>query len=391
MRPGNEQRAPILSKVGFEHFKAIHKSGQIVLQPFTVFIGMNGSGKSSILEALEAYRSIVLNGLNSAFIRVGEFEKVWHRDQRSHEAKRKAGGNGSVQGVADPMRFDLTIKMPEASVRAGLAVAPSEDEERLEITEKFIREVKRGNGRRSEEMNGENAKSEDEEDLYRNLTDYVKRWQFMFMEPELMKLPAPKERENRRITLRPDASNLAEYLRDISKRDANAYEGIIKMIRCVLPSVQDISATFSREIRSEVYLTMLEHDRQISGNAISAGLLRILALLALLRDPEGPQLIAIDEIENGLDPRTVHLLLNEIEAATENRVAQVIATSHSPYLLDKLPLKNVVVVERKRSFGYSGPLPAATYWRPSTSQDCQRWAEKFNTGRIYTMGQLHKH
>jgi len=388
---GNGEHIPILKKIGFERFKAIHKSGQIVLQPFTVFIGMNGSGKSSILEALESYRSIVLNGLNSAFIRVGEFEKVWHRDQRSHEAMRNGGDNGAVRGAADPMRFDLTIKMPVASVRTGLAVEPSEDQERLEITEKFIRQVKTGNGQRSQRMNGETMRSANEGELYRDLIDYVQSWQFMFMNPELMKLPIPKEREKKRIVLMPDASNLAEYLRDIRKRDSEAYEDIIETIRCILPSVQGISASFARELRSEVYLTFLEGGRQIAGNVISAGILRILALLSLLRDPEGPQLIVIDEIENGLDPRTVNLLLDEIKAATDNRVVQIIATSHSPYLLDQLPLKNVVVVERKRSSGRSGRLPAATFWRPSTSQSCQNWAESFNTGEMYTMCQLYKH
>jgi len=39
-----------------------------VFTPLTVFIGNNGSGKSSIIEALETFQSVVLNGLDEAMI-----------------------------------------------------------------------------------------------------------------------------------------------------------------------------------------------------------------------------------------------------------------------------------------------------------------------------------
>jgi len=390
MRPENGQRAPILSKIGFEHFKAIRNSGQIPLKPFTVFIGDNGSGKSSVLEALESFRSIVTSGFDSSFSRVGEFENAWNQDFLRVDAGESRKNDTAKTPTAEPMRFSLTVKDAGFSFRTGLSVLPNEDRERLEVVERFIHEIKRR--KRGDAGNSASGpiRSKSEKELMQKLREYTLRWQFLYMIPEQMKWPVPKDRNKRCITLRPDASNIAEYLRDIRRRNADAYAGIIEIINCILPSVRDIRATVSKELTAQAYLAMVEKNRELPGSVMSAGTLRIIALLALLRDPDAPQLIAIDEIENGLDPRTIGVLMSEIRSATGNRRMQVIATSHSPYLIDQLSLDEVIVAERKYSEDPEAPIPQATFWRPSTSEDCQRWAESFSTGQIYTMDQLRK-
>jgi AAA15 family ATPase/GTPase len=55
----------LLNSVGIENFKAVRRSGAVRLTPLTAFIGDNGSGKSSLIEGLETYRSIVLEGLDA--------------------------------------------------------------------------------------------------------------------------------------------------------------------------------------------------------------------------------------------------------------------------------------------------------------------------------------
>ena len=55
-----------LSSFCLKNFKAVQNSKTIKFTPLTVFIGDNGSGKSSIVEAMETFQSIVLNGLDEA-------------------------------------------------------------------------------------------------------------------------------------------------------------------------------------------------------------------------------------------------------------------------------------------------------------------------------------
>ena len=49
-----------LQSVRIQNFKAIIDSKVVRLGPLTAFIGHNGSGKSSLIEALETYQAIHL-------------------------------------------------------------------------------------------------------------------------------------------------------------------------------------------------------------------------------------------------------------------------------------------------------------------------------------------
>lgn len=112
---------------------------------------------------------------------------------------------------------------------------------------------------------------------------------------------------------------------------------------------------------------------------LSTGTLRVVALLACLRHPQPPPVLVVEEIENGLDPRTIHLVVEEIQAAIAHGKTQVIFTTHSPYLLDLLDLSHIVVVERIEG--------QPTFKRPDKKELAQ-WAKSFAPGRLYTMGRL---
>jgi predicted ATPase len=119
-----------------------------------------------------------------------------------------------------------------------------------------------------------------------------------------------------------------------------------------------------------------EEEFKISSWLLSTGTLRVMADLACLRHPTPPPLLVVEEIENGLDPRTLHLLVEEIRAAITAERTQVILTTHSPYLLD---LSHIVVVEREEGQPIFG--------RPDT-EHLAKWSKSFSPGRLYTMGRL---
>ena len=67
----------MISKVRVKNFKAIQDSGEIDLINLNAFIGNNGSGKSSILEALQLLHEVVKKGsIDEAFSRFGSLEEV---------------------------------------------------------------------------------------------------------------------------------------------------------------------------------------------------------------------------------------------------------------------------------------------------------------------------
>ena len=144
----------------------------------------------------------------------------------------------------------------------------------------------------------------------------------------------------------------------------------------------DLRSTVAADINRSVLLEMAEQGFRVPGWMLSTGTLRIVALLALLRHPIPPPLIVIEELENGLDPRTVHLLVQEIKYAVESGRTQIIITTHSPYLLDFLSLQHIVLVERVDG--------APVFYRPANEADLSEWSHRFGPGQLYTMGKLRR-
>jgi predicted ATPase len=158
--------------------------------------------------------------------------------------------------------------------------------------------------------------------------------------------------------------------------------GIVETMAFVLPYAKDIQPSLtSSEIERKAWLQLSEANFKVPGWLFSTGTLRMLALLALLRHPSPPPLIVVEEIENGLDPRSVHLIVEEIRNAVIAGVTQVILTTHSPYLLDLLTLEHLVVVERDKE-GHP------SFDRPDSRGSLREWATEFAPGRLYTMGSL---
>jgi predicted ATPase len=209
--------------------------------------------------------------------------------------------------------------------------------------------------------------------------DAVERWQFLALEPDPMGMPTRQRMTGGPPMLSRDGSNLGQYLWSLREASVDAFNGLLEAFQYVLPFASDLQATVMQAIERLVFLQMTEADFKVPGWLFSTGTLRVLALLACLRHPDPPPLLVVEEIENGLDPRTMHLLVEEFRASMEAKTTQILVTTHSPYLLDLLDLSHIVVVERIDD--------EPTFVRPD-AQRLENWAESFSPGRLYTMGRL---
>jgi len=205
--------------------------------------------------------------------------------------------------------------------------------------------------------------------------------------PSFMGRPTKRARAVSAVRLLPDGSNLADYLLDLRQAEGgtDAFEGLLETLQVILPYAQDLVPDLREGFDREVALQLREQGTKggftVPGWMLSTGTLRLVALLALLRHPRPPSLLCVEEIENGLDPRTIQLVVNELVNAAESGHTQIIVTTHSPYLLDLVPLESLVLVERQ-------PASPPTFDRPANHAEVQGWAESFMPGRLYTMGTL---
>lgn len=81
--------------------------------------------------------------------------------------------------------------------------------------------------------------------------------------------------------------------------------------------------------------------REANGTVISAysasdGTLRFLAMLAALLGDHPYRMYFLEEIDNGIHPARLRLLLDLIERQTQKGTVQVVTTTHSPDLLSMI-------------------------------------------------------
>ncbi|MBX7255941.1 MAG: AAA family ATPase [Candidatus Hydrogenedentes bacterium] len=383
----------LLRSIRVRNFKAIRETGALKLSPLTVFIGNNGSGKSSFLEALETFQAVAQNGVDEAMRPWHGFEHIWSRAV-AHEDKEETRDKRAHQ--TNPMSFSMSGWMPLKTIggafSAETALTMGQGGNQIFIQHEEVKFRKGLHMTRNDRgiidyPNGPDrirrkTKLDDGESILQDLgIGGLGRWQFLGLVPQNMGEPSPQKRAGGEVRLAKDGRNIAQYLRWIRDQDSDAYYGIAESLRSVLSYARDIQPALTSELERTVYLQMTEKDFKVPGWLFSTGTLRILALLALLRSPSPPPLIAVEEIENGLDPRTTHLILDEIRTAIHDGRSQVLMTSHSPYLLDLLPLQTLVLCERDEE-------GAPRFWRPSDSTETKSWAKSFAPGHLYTTGRL---
>ena len=107
-----------LKSVAIENFKAVRRSGVVRFTPLTAFIGNNGSGKSSVIEALETYRTVVVDGLDAAMDRWHGLEHVWNK-RASHRPRTDHKGH---QVHENHLSFALRGKVDRETWKARLEV-----------------------------------------------------------------------------------------------------------------------------------------------------------------------------------------------------------------------------------------------------------------------------
>src|SRR5580658_6122366 len=79
----SSSKQPYLKTVRVKNFKAIRDSGEVTLTPLTVFIGNNGVGKSSLIEALETMQIMASDGLGAAMNRWKGIEHITNKFAKS--------------------------------------------------------------------------------------------------------------------------------------------------------------------------------------------------------------------------------------------------------------------------------------------------------------------
>jgi predicted ATPase len=368
----------MIHKVSFTNFKSLRRI-DAELGRFMVIVGPNGSGKTSILDGLHYLAQATTKPL--AAIMDGVF----------------APPNLNTRGTAEPMRLALEGRFQ--GVDAGVtAVITCQDApggsptwsatvtRRWGETKEQTSETRAGAPRSP--MSGDMAALAAELGSARKLR----------LDVEMLAAPSYSREETPRLGI--DGKGLASVLADVAGGSPELFQSITEAARRIIPALERIRTRRARvqeveqqEIRIDDQPIPHAVNRDYWGQQLlldfkgapdvlaplaSEGTLLIIGLLTALWTAPRPRLLLLDDIDKALHPQAQRELVEQLRKVLEmDPELQIIATSHSPYLLDHFKADDVLVTALRPD--------GSTACAPLTAHpDFNRWKSTTQPGELWS-------
>lgn len=345
--PHTSVPVPFVTRVTLRNFRSIAQC-DVFLRPLTMLVGRNGAGKSNFLEALRFLTDALQHSLQQAFNSRGGIAAV-RRKSTGHprnfamrfELALAAGRTGVYRfAVAARSLGGFVVRREEAVVREANGAV---------LASYRIKRTGKGDAVRTDlDASMANAPPAQDDRLYlpvasgfpplRELHDGLAAMGFYSLNPEEMrKLQTPEHAE---LLVR-DGRNLPSVIARLQQEEPAALKRIEAYLATIVPGVRRVerishggyeTLQFVQEVKGAAYPWTFEALSMSDGTLRALGILVAAAQLVGRKRPV--RLVGIEEAETALHPAAAGALVDALREASVH--TQVIATSHSPEVLDRL-------------------------------------------------------
>jgi len=319
---------------------------ELPLDKFSCLVGLNGSGKSTVLQFFDFLSQQVRGDMK------GWLEK---RQWKPSDLNSKLISKHNIDFEillrhANSFEVNWTASFNCRTLRCT--------SELIRWSQKLIFEVKSG-VYRIQSLNGPKSKEPINFDYQGSLISQIKESQLTqeilelkqffegihtldLLEPEFLKKPA--RRVSKSLGL--GGEGLSAFLHNLEEKERDFIQ---EKISKIYPNLKQFKVSQMRYgwkkliIQEQIKDTLLE----IESRHIADGFLRLLAVFAQLSLAQS--FVLLDEIENGINPEIIEFLLDTLVEAGP----QVLITTHSPmvlnYLEDDIAIKGVVYLYKEQN------------------------------------------
>lgn len=154
--------------------------------------------------------------------------------------------------------------------------------------------------------------------------------------------------------------NLASIIVSLHHNHPENYDKFQIIIQKLLPHFSSVIEITSKDAEvspspeKESYLVVLEErnlKKQLSMQSVSSGDLKTLLLIAATMNMADHSTLIIEEIENGMHPKRIIDLIEHLETISRIKKMQIIFTTHSPIVINRLSPQEVILTERETDKG----------------------------------------
>jgi predicted ATPase len=378
----------VLTELRLEGFRSIEKA-PVPLRQFTCLVGPNNSGKSNILDGLALLRDAAKQGCIQAVSSRGASAVRFFGLEEGGQPKIQATFKPSPLTGFETLEYKLTLvatsNLQGAGVESitGFYTKPAREviAHTAESTQpgQFQTYVRRPGGQEQQVPGFYGAGNGllfqfQEDSMLKPLRDDVGSWQFFQFAPEKLKHIGPAQQASE---LARDGSNFATYLHALHSGNRKAFGILEEQLKSEFPEVEELITPL---VPNGTLVGIKERwfSHPALGIQLSDGLVGFLAHLVALYTLPIPRLVVFEEPENYIHPRLMERLVAMLRNAS--RETQVIITTHSPSLLNRLTLEDIVLVERVDG--------STTARRASDSNELKKSLKEWALGDAYVSGLL---
>ncbi|MDR6842530.1 AAA family ATPase [Pseudoxanthomonas sacheonensis] len=366
MNPAEKSR---LNYVQMERFKGFEQA-RADLGDFTVIVGTNAAGKSNLRDALRflhglsrgytlletigekwieggvlqwkglrgGIKEVVFSGANTFALEAGfRIDDATKKRAATYRIEVRVEDSGRVfvdreklvvdgrgefifdshpdsnppSQPTDPHHFSVRLKKTPRAGFVGKTLSLLSDRPALTQLAESNQEVPR-----------------DVRTFCREVVDALASMRFLDLSPDQMRFPSVKGQK----ILGDRGENLSSVLELICQEESSK-SALIKWIRELTP-LDVVDFEFPSDQTGKILVQLKEaNGRLTSAYSASDGTLRFLAMVGAFLGAEPARFYFFEELETGLHPTRLHLLLQLIERQSRSGLSQVVATTHSPQLL----------------------------------------------------------
>jgi predicted ATPase len=308
----------MITSIQLQRYKG-HRDTTVSLGRLTVLVGPNGAGKTSVLQALHLMARLIKERSRSVLSGEMSPQDLLHRASDWPITL-------AVQGVDEqsPWRIAMELSESHPDFRLALEWMYGKYEERLDDADVSLAFQDRI-GRSS------------------NLTRAL--GPAMLYRFDARQIAAASYSTEENPAVEEDGKNTAVVLAALKLEHEDAFAQIESELRKIVPNIQRIrvrrikmpgKSTAEVQVGNKIFLDF-KGASDVPAHAASEGTLISLALLTALCSPNRPQLLLLDDIDQSLHPQAQMELMRELKLLLERfPTVQLVATTHSPYILDEL-------------------------------------------------------
>lgn len=343
-----------------DNFKSLNNLS-INLQPMTVIVGNNATGKSSILQAIDFVcgcvnddfsvllerRGWTVDNIRSKFIRLGTarisfavevvLEEPVNTTLKWGMVLQPNVAKNQLHLVSEEI-VDLDTKETLVQYKASAGGWIKGDKEELSIMPNFV--ITSSCLKVIQHLHGVDSRLNRLVDFFDNSES------FEMLAPDNMRLSSRGVVKNIGET----GKNLPSFIRQMSAEQKNNF--MSKLKRIMGARISDVSASVKGK-PGWTLINVKEHydtgDVEFSSKEISDGILRVLAFIAISEIEPANAIFLLDEVENGINSDYAEAMIDVLSEIYEESRHQLVLTTHSTVFLDYVKPEQIVLLYRDQN------------------------------------------